>query len=151
MKIFLVSLLAAAGEAPPNAEDSFNHALWQFPVACLVIGVVVLFLRYLKKEREAQQKFLSETNALDREAREKAQERYTETLVAVQDRSDNERRVMVDTFTKTQTEATKNQTALTSRAIDTIDRNTEAFGEVKALLRETHSQLRAVRKKDDDE
>ena len=51
---------------------------------------------------------------------------------------------MVDTFTKGQTEATKNQSALTARAIDTIDRNTEVFGEVKALLRETSSHLRAV-------
>jgi len=137
----------SAAEAAPSGgtQDAFDNALWQYPVAALVILIVIIFLRDRKKSDERHQqalevvnerheKFLTETNDLDRKDREAAQQRFTDSLEAVQNRGDNNSRVLVDTFTKTQEEQTKNQSALLARSIDTIDRNTEALGEVKALV-----------------
>ncbi len=149
----LCSLLAAAAEAATevseatevgSASDAINNALWQFPVAALVIAVVVLFLRYMRKERREQQQFLSETNQLDREDREKAQKRFTETLQAVQTNQTEINREMVDQFAQSNTVATANQGALLSRAVDAIDRNTEMFGEVKAVVKMTTDHMRTL-------
>jgi hypothetical protein len=168
---FLLPLAAAAEAAKdvaakaPEAvggggtQDAFDSALWQFPVAAIVIFVVFFFLRYMKKEREAQQKFLSDTNQLDREDREKAQKRFTDSLKAVQTtQSDTLKAVQVsqsdtiekavDSFSSGLTQATSQSNALMARAVDTIDRNTEALGEIKAIVEITRNQ-RAMR--DDDE
>jgi hypothetical protein len=168
---FLMPLAAAAAEATQEAtskvaevagggtQEAIDHALWQYPVAALVIFVIIIFLRDRKKSDERQQEFLSETNKLDREDREKAQSRFTDTLKAVQTtQSDTLKAVQVaqsdtiekavDSFSSGLTQATSQSNALMARAIDTIDRNTEAFGEVKALVEITRNQ-QAMR--DDDE
>jgi hypothetical protein len=143
---FIANAAANSQEAAQNGgtQGAFDNALWQYPVAALVIFIVIIFLRDRKKSDERHEKFLTETNQLDREDRKQAQDQFADMLMEVRDRSSNNTRVLVDTFTKQTEEATKNSNALTARAIDTIDRNTEAFGEVKALLRTMTGQFPAI-------
>ena len=137
--------LILAQTANEGTTEAVNNALWQYPVAALLIVVVVLFVRDRKKSderhadtmREAEERherFLAETNEKDREDRQIARESFSDVLISVQDRSENSARVMTDTFRKTTEEQTKNASAQLSRTIDALDRNTEAFGKISGVL-----------------
>ena len=139
------SILILAQTANEGTTDAMNNALWQYPVAALLIAVVVMFLKDRKKSDEAHTKALEEAdkrherfsveqNEIDREDRRIARQDFTGTLQAVQARSESSSRVQMETFRAMSDEHTKSSTAQLSRTIDALDRNTEAFGAVTAVL-----------------
>jgi len=145
----LLSVAESAEKAVENTSSApFNNALWQFPVAALVVLVVFFFIRHQRKEREAQQKFLAETNKLDREDRELAQKRFSDTIEQTSKQHDQTTQRVVESFQAAHTQATNQTSALMAKAVDTIDRNTEMFGEVRALVEITRNQ-RVMRDKKD--
>ena len=61
--------------ADTSVQTAFDHALWQYPVAGLLVLVVILFLRYLAKAEQRNQEDrrhiqVTFTDALEREREE---------------------------------------------------------------------------------
>ena len=107
-------MLAEIGAA--GSQEAFNHAIWQYPVAALLLLVVGMFLRHLTKSEarnqdDRRQLQSSVTAALKRDREE---------LSTARDRMGERHQSISESFNRTMSEATAHHSTMQAQIIDAL-------------------------------
>jgi len=99
-----------------GSQEAFNNAIWQYPVAALLLLVVGMFLRHLAKSEERNQ-----------EDRRQIQDSFNDTLRGNQeemsgalDRIGDRHQSISESFNRTMSEATAHHTTMQAQIIDAL-------------------------------
>tara|TARA_R110000824_G_scaffold29918_6_gene99040 strand:+ start:275 stop:622 length:348 start_codon:yes stop_codon:yes gene_type:complete len=100
------------------SQGAIDNALWQYPVAALLVLVVVLFLRYLSKAEERNQddrKQIHETftTALHTDRQE---------MSGALDRMGERHQSISEAFTRTMSESTQHHSTMQAQIIDALSK-----------------------------
>jgi hypothetical protein len=98
------------------SHDAFDNALWQYPVAALLVLVVVLFLRHLTKSEERNQ----EDRRLIQGTFSEALERDRVELSGALDRMGDRHQTISESFNRTMSESTKHHSTMQAQIIDAL-------------------------------
>ena len=98
------------------SQDAFDNALWQYPVAALLVLVVVLFLRHLNKSEERNQEDRRQIQGTFTEALE----RDRVELSGAMDRLGERHQAISESFNRTMSEATAHHSTMQAQIIDAL-------------------------------
>ena len=100
------------------SQEALNHALWQYPVAALLLLVVILFLRHLSKSDVRNQ----EDRRQIHDAFTSALSNDREELSGALDRMGDRHQSISESFTRTMSEATQHHSAMQAQIIDALSK-----------------------------
>ena len=100
------------------SQDAIDNALWQYPVAALLVLVVVLFLRHLTKAEERNQEDRRQIQSTFSEALE----RDRVELSGAMDRLGERHQAISESFNRTMSEATAHHSTMQAQIIDALSK-----------------------------
>lgn len=100
------------------SQDAIDNALWQYPVAALLVLVVILFLRYLSKAEERNQEDRKQIHETFTAALHKDREEMGGAL----DRMGERHQSISEAFTRTMSESTQHHSTMQAQIIDALSK-----------------------------
>jgi len=113
----MLGVLADAG-----TTEAFNSAIWQYPVAALLLLVVGMFLRHLTKSEERNQEDRRHIQVAFAESLKGDREELSSAL----DRMGERHQAVSEAFNRTMSEATVHHSAMQAQIIDALSRARES-------------------------
>ena len=107
-------MLAEIGAA--GSQEAFNNAIWQYPVAALLLLVVGMFLRHLTKSEERNQADRRQLQSSFTEALKSDREELSTAL----DRMGERHQSISESFNRTMSEATAHHSTMQAQIIDAL-------------------------------
>ena len=107
-------MLAEAAAA--GSQEAFNNAIWQYPVAALLLLVVGMFLRHLTKSEERNQEDRRQIQTSFNDALKGDREELSGAL----DRMGDRHQAISESFNRTMSEATQHHSTMQAQIIDAL-------------------------------
>ena len=104
--------------ADTSVQTAFDHALWQYPVAGLLVLVVILFLRDLAKAEQRNQEDRRHIQVTFTDALEREREEMSGAL----DRLGNRQESISQMFAQTVTDQSKAQREMQTQLIEVLSK-----------------------------
>jgi len=99
-----------------GSQEAFNNAIWQYPVAALLLLVVGMFLRHLTKSEERNQDDRRHIQASFTDALKGDREELSGAL----DRMGDRHQAISESFNRTMSEATQHHSTMQAQIIDAL-------------------------------
>ena len=99
-----------------GSQGAFNNALWQYPVAALLLLVVGMFLRHLTKSEERNQDDRRQIQSAFADSLKNDREELSGAL----DRMGDRHQAISEAFNRTMSEATQHHSTMQAQIIDAL-------------------------------